>query len=334
MTSRTFLSRASNRLKDLLFLPGTEGYWTRRLSGRVLALLYHRVVATDEHTFLTRGGTPTTALDSFDADISFLQKLGATFLTFDDIRRGVQSGIPGFGVAITFDDGFLDTYRTALPCLEARGIRATVFQCTGMIDAPRLLLEHQYYWWGSAPEASGELARTAARRGWPALGESEKAEQAAVNPAPWICTVPLTELEMVRGLMEARFPIPADLPGKLYPASGDLNAATAHGHEIGSHGHGHLHRATLTEEAFKADIDESALVLRRILGPRPLAYSFPYNARTPSDSAVCLRHFDLLATVEPRTIGRDFDPTEVPRSTWPATRSRLRNRRWLLTGAI
>lgn len=334
MTPTALVSRASNRLKDLLFLPGTERYWTRRLSGQVLALLYHRVVATDEHAFLARGGTPTTPLAGFEEDLDLLRNLGGSFVTFNDLRRGTLPEEGSFGIAITFDDGFQDTYRIALPCLESRGIRATVFQCTAMIESAALLLEHQYYWWGASAEASSELARIGAHRGWPALGESGIPRQTTVNPAPWICTVPLTELETVRGQMEARFPIPAGLPAKLYPVAEDLTVAMAGGHEIGSHGHGHLHRMTMTSEAFEADLRESATVLRRILGVQPLAYSFPYNARAAGDSEICLRYFDMLATVEPRAISRDFDPTQVPRSTWPATKSRLRNRRWLLTGAI
>lgn len=334
MTTNSLFSRAANRLKDLLFVPGTESFWTKRLSGRVLALLYHRVVKTEAHGFLVRGGTPTTPLEQFEADMDFLAKVGATFLTFDDLRRGRMPSGDSFGVAITFDDGFRDTYEIALPSLEARGIRATVFQCTAMIDASRLLLEHHYYWWSDSSDAGSELERLANSRGWPALERRNSRAPPGINPALWICTVPLIELQAVRTLMEAAFPVPSGLTTELYPTSSDLRAAISSGHEIGSHGHGHLHRDTMTADAYHQDIDESVAVLRRIIGPRPLAYSFPYAARKPSDSELCLRHFDLLANVESKTIGRDFDPTGVPRSTWPATRSKLRNRRWLLTGAI
>lgn len=334
MIPKTVLTRAANRLKDLFFLPGAEMYWTKRLSGRVLALLYHRIVDTDWHSFLARGGTPTTSLQQFDRDMEFLQGLGASFLTFDDLRRRAFPDGEGFSVAINFDDGFLDTYRVALPCLEARGIRATVFQCTAMVDASRMLLEHQYYWWSDSESAGRELRRLANQRGWPALRQSRNLERSGLNPAPWICTVPLNELEEVRSLMEAAYPVPPGLIKALYPTGEDLIGAVRRGHEIGSHGHGHLHRATMTTDAFDQDLFDSASVLRQILGPRPLAYSFPYAARVPGDAARCLHHFDLLANVEARPIERDFDPTGVPRSSWPATRSRLRNRRWLLTGTI
>ena len=332
MTPRGFLDRAANRLKDLLFLPGTETYWTKRLSGRVLALLYHRVVDEDRYGFLSRGGTPTISLEQFESDIEFLNGLGAVFLTFDDLRRGAIPKNNSFGVAINFDDGFLDTYRVALPSLEARGIRGTVFQCTAMVDANRMLLEHQYYWWGASDTPGNELARLAKQRGWPVLPQPSSSEWSGLNPAPWICTVPLAELEHVRGLMEAAYPIPPDLPEALYPTREDITDAFRRGHEIGSHGHGHFHRLTMTTDEFDEDIAQSASALREILGPRPLAYSFPYAARMPGDSARCLRHFDLLANVEARPIDRNFDPSGVPRATWPATSSRLRNRRWLLSG--
>jgi peptidoglycan/xylan/chitin deacetylase (PgdA/CDA1 family) len=55
--------------------------------------------------------------------------------------RGGERGVPGRAVVLTFDDGYADFHRTALPLLNAYGFTATVFVTTGWIaDAgPRAL---------------------------------------------------------------------------------------------------------------------------------------------------------------------------------------------------
>ena len=52
------LGRIANRAADLLFLPPLDRLWRRRLRGKVLCLLYHRVDQPGRVPFLDRFGVP------------------------------------------------------------------------------------------------------------------------------------------------------------------------------------------------------------------------------------------------------------------------------------
>ncbi|MFO0118548.1 MAG: hypothetical protein ACK512_00390, partial [Cyanobium sp.] len=78
------LRRVANRAKDLLFLPPFDPYWRRRLNGKVLCLLYHRVDHPGRVPFLDRFGVPPIPPRTLLNELSFLKKQGAHFLTFSD----------------------------------------------------------------------------------------------------------------------------------------------------------------------------------------------------------------------------------------------------------
>ena len=73
----TQLRRLANRAKDLLFLPPFDAYWRRRLNGKVLCLLYHRVDHPGRFPFLDRFGVPPIAPGTLLNELSFLKMKGA-----------------------------------------------------------------------------------------------------------------------------------------------------------------------------------------------------------------------------------------------------------------
>lgn len=106
----------------------------RRLQRGALILLFHRI-ADDADSF--QHCMPVALFDQLCAhlqrhyEVVPLGELAAT------VGRG---RLPGGMVALTFDDGYADSYRLALPVLRRHGLPATVFITTGAIG------KHQPLW--------------------------------------------------------------------------------------------------------------------------------------------------------------------------------------------
>lgn len=325
------VQRLANRGRDLLFLPFMDGHWRRRLQGKVMCLLYHRVDEPGHFPFLDRAGSPVIAPAALERELRFLQGQGARFLTFADLRRGEFPGPDDFGVIACFDDGFLDNYTRALPILERLGIRATLFQATALIEARSLIWEHALYWQGRDPGA----AHAFAERVHAELPDSRAFQGGALiawlrEQVPTALVEALLEQAVRCGDVET-----AELARRLYPTAAHLRRARDAGHELGSHGHHHYKRSNIDAATFERELVRSVEVLDAVLGQPPAAFSYPFNSYRPDDTAICARHFAQAATVDRQFIEPDTDPLRLPRFTWPGpARNALRQRRWLLTGTI
>ena len=98
------------------------GGWRRRPC-RVPILLYHRL------TLGSRAHPHTLAAARFRAHLALLRRLGfrsaLPAALADAVRRRVS--LPARMVAITLDDGYLDTVTVALPLLQEFGFSATCY---------------------------------------------------------------------------------------------------------------------------------------------------------------------------------------------------------------
>ncbi len=92
---------------------------------RVPVLLYHRMARSGEQI------DPAAAVSQtrFDRQLGYLADAGYMCISLDRLIGYVRNGqpVPNRSFVITFDDGFLDTYRLAWPVLRRRGMPATVF---------------------------------------------------------------------------------------------------------------------------------------------------------------------------------------------------------------
>ena len=104
-----------------------------RGSGAFHILMYHHVTDRDE-VFL-----PHVTARVFGGQMEYLKR-EYRVRGLDELVEMVKRGekIPARSVAITFDDGYEDVYRNALPVLKRYDLPATVFVSTGSIDSDRL----------------------------------------------------------------------------------------------------------------------------------------------------------------------------------------------------
>jgi len=115
-------------------------------------LLYHRVAVTAPSEDPQRLGVSP---ESFGAQMRHLAERGFRVVPLEDLAGPAKSGKR---VAITFDDGYLDTYTNAFPILKRYGFPATVFVVTdylGRTNAWEPSIKVPMMDWGQAREMAG-----------------------------------------------------------------------------------------------------------------------------------------------------------------------------------
>ena len=111
----------------------------RRTGERTVALCYHSVSSVG-----TRASTVRSIFGSHLAWIAERCRV-VPFPELPGVRGGERPT-----VAITFDDGYEDNHRYALPALAELGLTATFFIATGLIDGDRLAVARMERVWGSS----------------------------------------------------------------------------------------------------------------------------------------------------------------------------------------
>ena len=94
-------------------------------------LLYHSVDDDPPSWIAPFTVSPKTFADQLDAIV----RSGRTPVSAGDVVTALRGGmpLPKRAVAVTFDDGFLDFERNALPALTERALPATLFVTTGAL---------------------------------------------------------------------------------------------------------------------------------------------------------------------------------------------------------
>ena len=117
----------------------------RHYAGLATSLLYHRVGEHDPRPFEPGGFDPNCSLSvpaaRFDEQMRELAACWRCVPLPQAVEELAAGQLPRGTVTVTFDDGYRDNLRVALPILERHGIPATVHITTGLIDRTAVL------WW-------------------------------------------------------------------------------------------------------------------------------------------------------------------------------------------
>lgn len=327
------LGRVANRAADLLFLPPLDRLWRRRLRGKVLCLLYHRVDEPGREPFLDRFGVPPIPPAALAAELGFLQRRGARFLTYADLWAGRFPSPGEFAVIVSFDDGLRCNYEEGLEVLQSLGIPAVFFQSSGMLAGGELVWEHALYWYGAHPTLAPRLEALAQQR----LDLPDELEGAALIARLRDAT-PVARVRDLLAELAERWGTAGELAAaadRLYPSAAHLRRARDAGHELGSHGHHHVPRCNISAAEFEQELVRASAVLSQVLGEAPQSFSYPFNSHLPGDDRICGRHFRQVATVDGALLTAATPDLALPRFTWPGPHpNRLRRRRWLWTGTL
>ena len=281
----------------------------RRANGRRLVLLYHRVGCPQHDPFALSVG-PRQFQDHLDILRSHCQ-----MVTLDELldpRTADHSVL----ASVTFDDGYVDNLRTALPILQEAGIPATFFICTGCMGDVR------GFWWDRVATAIAAADSVA-----PAFELTEEIALAGDLSSPDARR--LTTLT-IAGRLQGMYPSQRDrlveeLEGVLLAKTkgsrescpvldeaGVRELGSQELAQLGAHTHGHPKLSVLTREEQLAEINCSAALLEKITGTRPRFVAYPYGGAQDYNEDSCLAARAAALDAAFVNHGGPFDPERHP----------------------
>ena len=96
---------------------------------RIPILMYHSI--SDENPENSLMVPPSM----FEEQMAWLEENGFTAMNLDEAIEAMETGkVPKNPVVITFDDGYMDNYKSAFPILKNHNLKATFFVITDGVD--------------------------------------------------------------------------------------------------------------------------------------------------------------------------------------------------------
>lgn len=286
----------------------------RRLSGDLGVLAYHRVAVPRHDPW-----DMCVAPGRFDDQLGVLRDIGTIESLDVALDEPATSRVlrrrPVF--ALTFDDGYVDNLRDALPVLERHDAPATMFVPTGMLDTPS-------FWWDHLttlvldcddPAKLWDAAsRIGMHRSGPAPMGDGSLEVLEALYEHFVRLTPEGAHEAALGLAsQAGEPEPT-ASGRPMTTDELLELASHPLITIGIHTVSHPRLTLLPLGAALAEVTRSAHRLEELLGEPARLFAYPYGVA--SDSVADLVRstgVERAVTTDTRWVRLREDPMRVPR---------------------
>jgi peptidoglycan/xylan/chitin deacetylase (PgdA/CDA1 family) len=289
-------------------------------NARLSILIFHRVLSARDPLFPEEIDAPR-----FDQICRWL-KASFNVLPLDAAVASLKAGtLPQRAACITFDDGYADNFRVAMPILQQQGLTATFFIATGFLDGGRM--------WNDTIIAAMRDCRAEVldlreldlgRHPLQSLNERGTAILALIRQ---LKHRPVQE----RATLTEQIALAAQvqLPVDLMMTSAEVLAMRRGGMQIGAHTVSHPILATLTAAQAREEVESSKQSLEQLLGERVGLFAYPNGKPVEdytSETVEVIRSLDFDAAVSTAwgaSTQRD-DMFQLRRFTpWDKTRSRF-----------
>lgn len=239
------------------------GFW-----GGDIILMFHRILPENEveecfdpHLVLAEAGF-----------LELLEILGNEYqwASLTEIAAEDREELSKPRVALTFDDGWEDTYRVAYPHLKRLQVPATVFLCTNLVGTTRLLPEER-------------LARI-----WQHALQTDRIAEFHKNLTTWgVISAPSVRarLQAVKQIPNAHKHVMLSVLERLHDVPEhrqrhmmnwlEVHEMASHGIEFGSHTASHVTLTAEPEEQVVSDLQQSVQTLTQQLGKAPAWLAYP-----------------------------------------------------------
>lgn len=307
---------------DLLYRTGLLSFLARRrLKGRAVVLMYHRVLPAElAACSFSHPGIIVTP-DTFAKHMAFLKR-ELRPLSLDEFRQHMEAGapFPDGACLVTFDDGWIDNHDYALPILREQGIPAVVFVATDYLDSDRP------FW----QEYLGHLLYEVSRHGLcesvlrshdislPPPGDDANLRHAIADTVDRFRRKSYEDIEDLVGTLAGALSRSEKDPKNSAPDKfmtwQQVRALYEAGITVASHSSSHRLLARLDPPTVKAELAGAREALRARLGTETRALAYPggsYDARV-RQSAIDAG-YRLGFTTDPGATGAHGDPLLIPR---------------------
>ncbi|MEL6734971.1 MAG: polysaccharide deacetylase family protein [Pseudomonadota bacterium] len=255
-----------------------------------MILTFHRV-ESDQPDERTPNAHLTVHPGFLDDVISLLKRRNIEIVSMDEARRRIAEPIDYQRfAALTFDDGYRDNLKNALPVLESHRAPATLYIAPGLVEGTASL------WWEGLGQLVAQQQRFvfAGDRGpveFDCTSMTRKQESFTALVKYLISAVPehliqqrVAELCWLYKIDVAKITKDAIMTWNEIRQMVASPLVTA-----GAHTMNHYHLARLPQEHARDEIYQSSLVLEAELGRKPKHLAFPYGYHT----AAARREFDI-----------------------------------------
>ncbi|HKI63870.1 MAG TPA: polysaccharide deacetylase family protein [Burkholderiales bacterium] len=320
MSAKTAL-RAS--LARVLFSAGLTAPG-RRGRERLTVATFHRVLPEGERRAYPYRGLVVTP-EELDAHLAFFTRhfdCGTLAAQHRRFMGGEATRRPL--LAITFDDGQHDNFRTARPVLARHRVKASFFVPVSAVERGELLWHDRLGFaisalLGEARGGTEKLERILETAGLPIGGRHCTADRAAQGSKT---LAPQARLRLVEALEQAsgsaRPPAFARMMSFV-----EIAELAADGHEIGSHSMTHRMMTECDDEALAYEVSESRARLESRLGRPVESFCYPNgNCDARSAGAVIAAGYFRAVTTVPGRNERGTDPFRLNRYDMDASRTR------------
>jgi peptidoglycan/xylan/chitin deacetylase (PgdA/CDA1 family) len=258
--------------------------------------------------------------DRFEEQLSVL-RTDFEVLSLDEIVEAIHAQrVPPRGVAITFDDGYLDNLRNAKPRLMAAALPATLFLATGWLGRP-------HYWWDSLVALFAKAAEDTEHERLLARCFSKEAAISLHEAWAHLRDLPLAEkertlIEVAHSLNETGAPLDGARPMTMREASEFPNELLS----FGAHTVNHPWLPALEANELSWEISESKKVCDFLSTSRTTAFAYPYGAHSEEVvNAIENLGFQIAVTVTKAKVTNQSLPMTLPRlpvRNWTSTEFR------------
>ena len=267
------LPRAGRFVRALDVGRGPVGFPAIRLRRRrvVRILGFHRVVPEPD------GYLPGLGVDAFERQMDYVSAC-CRVLGLDEAIDARRAGdVPPDAVVLTFDDGYADNLRWAVPILTARRLPATFFLTTSAIGTGALL------WYDRVFQAFHSTRAPRLRGSGPnelplaTSAERDAARETVLRDLKRLA--PAKRAEQVARLLERlEVDVPATRPGLMLTWD-EVRAMQRQGMTFGAHTVTHPVLSTLPADEARREIADSKATVERELGTRVRAFAYPNGGR-------------------------------------------------------
>lgn len=267
---------AKTLLQRLLFATGLLGLYHRARNRDALTVIsLHRVLAEDDPRWLTCDPLYTVSDRLFEQCVRFFQA-HYSIVSLEQLERAREGGerLPPRPLLITFDDGWADNHRYALPILRKLGVPAALFVAADAVDRSEGFFQERII----AAWRTGRLTDVELRALWKDVGGEAPADPRGEQPLrALIARLQETSIERRAAILAKHAAMLTDDARQMLTRA---ELRELHGGGFGVGTHGKRHEALTTVPDLESELGASRESVAHALGvpaQQVKSMSFPFS---------------------------------------------------------